>query len=76
MPSTRMGQSTPHPNEFELVNASGKPASILYLGAAPGLIYVVFQVNVQLLPDALGLLTLRTYSPPAFGSAAILSGST
>lgn len=47
-------------NRFELVDSAGVPASILYAGAAPGLIDGVFQINVQLPPDAALPLTLRT----------------
>jgi uncharacterized protein (TIGR03437 family) len=49
-------------NQFEIVDSVGTPASILYAGAAPGLIDGVFQVNVQLPPDAVPPLTLRTSS--------------
>ncbi|MGB9457673.1 MAG: SBBP repeat-containing protein [Bryobacteraceae bacterium] len=35
-------------NEFQVVDAGGVEASILYAGAAPGLIDGVFQLNVQL----------------------------
>lgn len=49
-------------NQFEIVDSVGAPASILYAGAAPGLIDGVFQVNVQLPPDAVPPLTLRTSS--------------
>ena len=47
-------------NQFEIVDSTGAPASILYAGTAPGLIEGVFQVNVQLPPDAAPPLTLRT----------------
>jgi uncharacterized protein (TIGR03437 family) len=47
-------------NQFEVVDTTGAPASILYAGAAPGLIDGVFQVNVQLPPDAAPPLTLQT----------------
>lgn len=46
-------------NQFEVVDSTGAPASILYAGTAPGLIDGVFQVNVQLPPDAVPPLTLR-----------------
>ena len=35
-------------NDLQMVDQSGIPASILYAGAAPGLIDGVFQLNVQL----------------------------
>jgi hypothetical protein len=35
-------------NQFEAFNSFGTPLSILYAGAAPGLINGVFQINVQL----------------------------
>jgi len=47
-------------NQFEVVDSTGAPAAILYAGTAPDLIDGVFQVNVQLPPDAVPLLTLRT----------------
>jgi uncharacterized protein (TIGR03437 family) len=47
-------------NQFEVVDSTGAPASILYAGTAPGLIDGVFQVNVQLPPDAVSPLILRT----------------
>lgn len=47
-------------NQFEVVDSTGAPASILYTGTAPGLIDGVFQLNVQLPPDAVPPLTLRT----------------
>lgn len=47
-------------NQFQVVDSIGAPASILYAGTAPGLIDGVFQVNVQLPPDAAPPLTLRT----------------
>jgi uncharacterized protein (TIGR03437 family) len=46
-------------NQFEVVDTTGAPASILYAGTAPGLIDGVFQVNVQLPRDAAPPLTLR-----------------
>src|SRR5579872_2299844 len=51
-------------NRFEIVDDTGTPASILYAGTAPGLIYGVFQMNVQLPPEARPMLTLRTYPAP------------
>lgn len=45
-------------NQFEAVDGSGTPLSILYEGAAPGLIYGVFQLNVQLTGDVNPRLTL------------------
>jgi uncharacterized protein (TIGR03437 family) len=56
-------------NRFEVIDRSGAPATILYAGAAPSLIYGVFQMNVQLPPDAVPPLTLQTNPNPApFGT--------
>jgi uncharacterized protein (TIGR03437 family) len=49
-------------NQFEVIDSTGAPASIMYAGTAPGLIEGVFQVNVQLPPDAALPLSLRTSS--------------
>jgi uncharacterized protein (TIGR03437 family) len=46
-------------NRLEVVDSLGTPASILYFGTAPALIYGVFQVNVRLPPDAVPPLTLQ-----------------
>ena len=59
-------------NRFEVVDRSDAPATILYAGAAPSLIYGVFQLNVQLPPDAVPPLTLQTYSA---ASATLLSSN-
>lgn len=49
-------------NQFEMVDAIGAPQTILYAGAAPGIIEGVFQINVQLTPDALPPFALRCAS--------------
>ena len=56
-------------NQFEILDASGTPLSILYEGAAPGLIFGVFQLNVQLTPDAVLPLTLEAPSGLGTGMA-------
>lgn len=38
----------PQQNPFQVVDSRGAPASIIYSGTAPTLIYGVFQLNVQL----------------------------
>ena len=47
-------------NQLEVVDSVGAPESILYIGTAPTLIYGVFQVNVQLSPDAVPPFTLQS----------------
>jgi uncharacterized protein (TIGR03437 family) len=47
-------------NQFEVVDGIGTPLSILYAGAAPGIIEGVFQINVQLTPGVLTPLTLHS----------------
>ena len=60
-------------NKLEMFDSSGIPLSILYAGAAPGLIDGVFQINVQLPPDAVPPLTLRTTpAGSTFSSNAVL----
>ncbi len=56
-------------NRFAVIDSYGTPASILYAGAAPGLIYGVFQLNVQLPPDAAPPLTLITSTPTPYMTA-------
>lgn len=46
-------------NRLEVVDPLGTPASILYFGTAPTLIFGVFQVNVQLPADAAPPFTLQ-----------------
>lgn len=50
-------------NRFEVFDATGTPLTILYAGAAPGLIYGVFQMNVQLPGRVYLPLTLRSTQP-------------
>ncbi len=59
-PATSAAALDQEQNQFEVVDNAGTPASVLYAGTAPGLIDGVFQVNVQLPPDAVPPLTLRT----------------
>lgn len=47
-------------NKLQMFDSGGTPLSILYAGSAPGLIDGVFQINVQLPPDAVPPLTLQT----------------
>jgi uncharacterized protein (TIGR03437 family) len=47
-------------NNFEVLASGITPLSIFYEGAAPGLIYGAFQLNVQLANDANPTLTLQT----------------
>jgi len=65
-----LGQET---NQFELVDGVGTPQTILYAGAAPGIIDGVFQINVELTPDVLMPLTLRGASStgPTLSSNAV-----
>jgi uncharacterized protein (TIGR03437 family) len=60
-------------NQFEIVDGTATPETILYAGAAPGLIYGVFQINVQLAPGAVLPLTLRASLAPY--SAALASNA-
>jgi uncharacterized protein (TIGR03437 family) len=53
-------------NRFDVVDSSGVPASILYAGAAPGIINGVFQLNVQLPANVILPLTLRARTVGSF----------
>jgi uncharacterized protein (TIGR03437 family) len=54
-------------NQFEVVDGIGAPQTILYAGAAPGIVDGVFQLNVQLTPDAQMPLTLISRGAPSKG---------
>jgi uncharacterized protein (TIGR03437 family) len=63
-------------NQFEMVDRTGTPEAILYAGAAPGLIYGVFQLNVQLTSDvALPLMLRASNDANVFLPAALTSNS-
>jgi uncharacterized protein (TIGR03437 family) len=62
-------------NQFEIVDSAGTPETILYAGTAPGLIYGVFQLNVQLTLDVANPLVLLASSNPGFPPAALTSNA-
>lgn len=52
-------------NQLQVVDGIGTPLTILYAGAAPGIINGVFQVSVQLTPGVLMPLRLLSRDPAA-----------
>lgn len=51
-------------NRFLMIDLAGTPMNVLYAGAAPGLLYGVFQLNVQLPSGVAQPLTLMQLSNP------------
>ena len=56
-------------NPFAVMDAIGRPMSILYAGTAPGIIYGVFQINVQIAPNAVPPFTLHNLYAGAASNA-------
>lgn len=55
-------------NIFEIVDPYGVQGLVLYAGTAPGLLYGVFQLNVQLAPYQTPSLTLHSLIYPDYSN--------